>query len=292
MNVTYRQIKWLILIIPTLTIGLWEYVRHQFLLPVLSMEAGNLLAPVIVFVVTMTFLRALFIILEQIQEELHGERSDKAALMERERMARELHDGIAQSLFLLSVQADGLEHDAAAGHVDAGEVRQLRKTVTEVNDYVRHAIASLRLPVVPEGLPWTESVRQLVEDLAAETGLEAECRWELPEDKLSSKEKVELYACLREALVNVRKHAKARHVRLSGEAASGGGWQCRVEDDGIGFPPGNRAEAAGTVYDPQELRPDRYGLRIMRERAAEMGWSLQLERREGWSSVVIVKKTG
>ncbi|MEX2103784.1 MAG: sensor histidine kinase, partial [Bacilli bacterium] len=53
---SYRQIKWLILIIPTLTIGLWEYVRHQFLLPYISMELGNWLAPVIVFVVTITFL--------------------------------------------------------------------------------------------------------------------------------------------------------------------------------------------------------------------------------------------
>lgn len=43
---TYKQIKRLILILPTITIGVWEYVRHQFLLPYISMEAGNWLTPV------------------------------------------------------------------------------------------------------------------------------------------------------------------------------------------------------------------------------------------------------
>ena len=46
------RLKWLILLIPTLTIGLWEYVRHAFLLPYMSMEHGNFLAPFIVLAVT------------------------------------------------------------------------------------------------------------------------------------------------------------------------------------------------------------------------------------------------
>ncbi|WP_269431669.1 hypothetical protein [Bacillus sp. JCM 19034] len=41
---TYKQIKWLILLIPTLTSAAWEYVRHEYLLPYISMEVGNLLS--------------------------------------------------------------------------------------------------------------------------------------------------------------------------------------------------------------------------------------------------------
>ena len=57
---SYKQMKWLILIIPTLTIGIWEYVRHEFLLPYISMDLGNLLAPVIVFWFPYCFLPSYF----------------------------------------------------------------------------------------------------------------------------------------------------------------------------------------------------------------------------------------
>ncbi|WP_247747522.1 hypothetical protein [Alkalihalobacillus sp. BA299] len=77
---TYRQIKMLILLLPTITIGLWEYVRHEFLLPYISMELGNLLAPVIVFVVTMIFLVKLFTMLEHIKEDLEKQNHKKLFL--------------------------------------------------------------------------------------------------------------------------------------------------------------------------------------------------------------------
>ena len=70
------------------------------------MEMGNFLSPILVFIVTLIFLRYLFSVLERMQEELRLEKVKKAALIEREKLARELHDGIAQSLFLLSVKTN------------------------------------------------------------------------------------------------------------------------------------------------------------------------------------------
>lgn len=61
---SYKQIKWMILLIPTITVGLWEYIRHQFLMPYLSMDAGNWLTPVIVYLVSVTLLSRLFLMLE------------------------------------------------------------------------------------------------------------------------------------------------------------------------------------------------------------------------------------
>ncbi|TNJ64784.1 sensor histidine kinase [Paenibacillus hemerocallicola] len=271
---SYKQIKWLILIIPTLTIGLWEYVRHQFLLPYISMELGNWLAPVIVFTVTVIFLTQLFSLLEDMQEELKEARAEKAALEEREKMARELHDGIAQSLFLLAVQVDVLDKRNTGAEA---EIRTFRQTVHEVNGYVRQAIANLRDPVSPDTLPWMELMKSLSMDLAAETGIRADWSWKLPEEKLSAKEKVELYASLREALLNVRKHAYAEHVRISSEEC-GSGWICAVSDDGKGF-------------DGDNLRlTDKFGLKIMRERAVEMGWTFELVREHGISVFRIRKR--
>ena len=71
----YKQIKWLILITPTVTIALWEYLRHEFLLSYITMEMGNFLSPLFVFIVTLVFLRHLFSVLERMQEELRGEKS-------------------------------------------------------------------------------------------------------------------------------------------------------------------------------------------------------------------------
>jgi len=153
MKLSYRQIKWLLLIIPSITIGLWEYVRHEILLPYISMEMGNWLAPFIVLAVTMTFLLKLFAMMEQLQNELNRERVAKAALEERERIARELHDGIAQSLFLLSVKVDQLEK--SGGNVGGKpDVQVVRKTVHQVNEYIRQAISNLRYPPRSDALPW------------------------------------------------------------------------------------------------------------------------------------------
>jgi two-component system nitrate/nitrite sensor histidine kinase NarQ len=67
---SYKQIKWLILIIPAVVSGLWEYVRHRFLLPFISMQLGNWLTPLLVFTVTIVLLLRLFAIYEKMQEEL------------------------------------------------------------------------------------------------------------------------------------------------------------------------------------------------------------------------------
>ncbi|SCW53426.1 two-component system, NarL family, nitrate/nitrite sensor histidine kinase NarQ [Paenibacillus tianmuensis] len=273
----YKHLKSLILIIPTLTIGIWEYVRHAFLLPYISMDLGNWLAPLLVYLVTMTLLRKLFALMEQLQEQLQQERAAKAALEEREKVASELHDGIAQSLFLLSVRVDRMEQSHAA---PMGELYQsLRKTVHEVNDYVRQAINGLRYPVVPQAQPWMESIQHLIADFRKDTGIAVHLEWELSEERMTVKEKVELYATLREALINVFKHAAAANVWIQGKDAHGpgDGWRCTVADDGQGF-----------VSDPLSKK-NGYGLKIIQDRATKMGWTFALGRENGHTVLTINK---
>jgi len=273
-----RRIKWLILLIPTLTIGLWEYVRHAFLLPYVSMDLGNLLAPFIVLGVTLTLVRSLFARMEQSQVALQREKEAKAALEERESLARELHDGISQSMFLLAVKLDQLE-----GLGKDGPVRELatglRETVRVMHEDVRQAISNLRQPPSPESAAWVVPLQELLGETAELTGARAEFVWTIPDDGLTGKEKVELHACVREALVNVRKHAKSSHVFVIGEPDGAGGFLCRIEDDGVGFS-GDPLQAQG-----------RFGLRMVRDRASSMGWSFLAERR-GARTVVELAKRG
>ncbi|WP_282936297.1 histidine kinase [Paenibacillus sp. RC67] len=179
----YKHLKSLILIIPTLTIGLWEYVRHAFFLPYISMELGNWLAPLIVYFVTMTLLRKLFALMEQLHEELQQEKAGKAVLEEREKMAKELHDGIAQSLFLLSVRVDKLAPSFVSTSPSSASSSEaypsLRKTVREVNEYVRQAIANLRYPANVESEPWLSSVTRLIRDFCEDTGILVNMDWKL-----------------------------------------------------------------------------------------------------------------
>jgi two-component system nitrate/nitrite sensor histidine kinase NarQ len=222
----------------------------------------------------MIFLTQLFSVMEDMQEELREARGVKAALEEREKIARELHDGIAQSLFLLAVQVDLLDKRNAG---DTSEIQTFRQTVHEVNGYVRQAIANLRYPASSGSLPWLELMRSLPADFTAETGIPVDWRWTLTEEELSAKERVELYASVREALLNIRKHADARQVWISAEE-SRTEWTCTVLDDGTGF-------------DEQSLRkPDKFGLQIMRERAEEMGWTFELITEQSKTVFRIQKK--
>lgn len=276
MKLSYRTIKHLILWTPTITIGLWEYLRHTVLLPYVSMDLGNLLAPVIVFIVTVTLLRKLFAKLEATQEELQRERMLKAALEEREQLARELHDGISQSLFLLSVKLDKLDRadcSEAAREVSAG----IRETIRRVYDDVRQSIANLRTLPAPGDFSWMASVEALGGE-AADAGIRFECEGRLPDRLLTSKEKVELLAIVREAVLNARKHANARTIRVTMEPSEGGGFRCEIADDGVGL-------------NESDLKAfDRYGIRMMRSRAEEMGWRLGIRSAPGGGTTVTVEK--
>ncbi|WP_338707609.1 MULTISPECIES: sensor histidine kinase [Paenibacillus] len=273
---SYKQIKWMILLIPTFTVGIWEYIRHQFLMPYLSMDAGNWLTPLIVYLVSVTLLSRLFHMLEGARAALEQERAAKAALEARDQLARELHDGISQSLFLLSVKTDKAGRSlAGSGHEH--EIQEIQKTVHEVNTYVRQAIAQLRF--VPSSTVTSEiiSLHAQVEVLVKETVPGAQIHWELKGVTFSAKEQVELLACIREGLLNVRKHAQATRVQVHAEG-NPIAWFIYIQDNGNGL-----------SGDPLHLK-DRYGLRITKERAAEMGWSFTLDSRPGHTRMTIGKE--
>lgn len=271
---SYKQIKWMILFIPTITVGIWEYVRHQFLLPYISMDLGNWLTPVLVYLVSVTLLNRLFHMLEKIQQELQAERAAKVALEAREHLAKELHDGIAQSVFLLSVKVDRLEFTSDQAKYDQ-DIFQIRKTVHEVNRYARQAIANLRYAAASETMvPQRETLDKKVKQIAEEVLVPIEVEWSIPDELLSPKEKVELLASIREAVVNIQKHAQATRGWIKGERlASHSGWIVVIKDNGIGF-----------KEDPYQLK-DSYGLLILQERAKEMNWAFRISTENNYTIV-------
>ncbi|MCQ6282793.1 sensor histidine kinase [Bacillus sp. EB600] len=261
----YKQIKWLILILPTVTIGLWEYARHTFLLPYISMEMGNLLSPLLVFFVTILFLLRLFSILERIQEELKLEKARKAALIEREKLARELHDGIAQSLFLLSVKVNkfGRKNELE----DHPDFQKIKQTLQHAHDDTRQAITNLKHSPNIDSFSWTETIHQYLTELKNNHLMNVDFQWEIEENKLSMKEKVEMFACIKEVVMNVIKHAKTNKIWILAKEIENG-WVCQIKDNGVGFTNEVIQSSKG------------YGLQIIKDRARDMDWVFSMIRND------------
>lgn len=273
---TYKQIKWMILFIPTLTIGVWEYVRHQFLLSYISMDIGNWITPLLVYIVSVTLLSRLFSMLEKIQRELESERANKVALEAREQLAKELHDGVAQSLFLLSVKVDRLEFITDQEKYNH-EIYKIRKTVHEVNRYVRQAISHLSYSTtLAEDAPQRESLNEKVKQIAEEVLISMDVDWNISDESLNPKEKVELLACIREAVINIQKHAHATKGWIEGKGNKEE-WKVTIKDNGIGL-----------LGDPFNYN-DSYGLNIMYERAKEMSWDLRVATENNYTLVELHK---
>lgn len=269
---SYQHIKWMILFVPTLTIGIWEYVRHQFLMPYLSMDAGNWLSPLIVYIVSITLLRGLFTMMENTRAALDHERIDKGKLEERQQLASELHDGVAQSLFLL-----GVKLDQAKRKFDDPEVMQLlhdlSRTVGEANHDVRQAITDLKQPPRQEDAHQS-TLEVRIREMLPLAGVKVDVNWQLSDRCFNTAQQAELLACMREALLNIHKHAGARNAAIHGTGDEQE-WCVIVEDDGTGY-----------VEDSVQ-QPGRFGLRITAERAAQRGWRFEFRRKQGWTQFIL-----
>lgn len=259
---SYKMIKWLILIIPTLTIGLWEYVRHEFLLSYISMELGNILSPIIVFIVTIVFLTKLFSMMEKNQNELNEAKAIQGILLEREKIAAELHDGIAQSLFLLNVQIEQGQQE-----LDHDKYIKLKTNIHKTDAYVREAITSLRSPIHLQGFSWKDSLVQFITELHEDMDIEVIINWKLGEDTLPLKEKIDLLLSIREALYNIKKHSQATCAWIDAFPTVDG-WYCCVKDNGIG------------MQFEQRTPSQKFGIRMIQERANIWNWTFEMERKK------------
>ncbi|HZV49298.1 MAG TPA: GAF domain-containing sensor histidine kinase [Candidatus Dormibacteraeota bacterium] len=194
-------------------------------------------------------------------------------LEERERIARELHDGIIQSLFAVGMGLQG-----AALMISEEEARRrIEEAVGELDRVIRDLrgyIFGLRPGLLAErGLE--ESLRGLAREFEAASGLVTEVEVD-PEVAVGLAPLAsQLVQMAREGLSNVVRHAQARRCRLrlkgEGQAAV-----LSVEDDGVGF-------------DPEQARSAGQGLRNLRERAEALGGGMRISSLPGRGTVVRIR---
>ena len=206
--------------------------------------------------------------------ELRDVEVERAALEERTRLARELHDGLAQNLWLAKLRTGELvsmtdlsvaarraaEEAAAAVDVGLGEARE--------------AVAALRAPT-PAGSGFGDVVRRTVEDYGDRFGLRIEYTFEGdPSTHIAARTQAEILRITQEALTNAARHADAsvvgvrlviHHDRIT----------LRVADNGRGF-------------DPTRVGPSSFGLVSMRERASIIGGRLRVASRTGDGTRIVL----
>ncbi len=198
------------------------------------------------------------------------------AAEERNRLAREIHDTLAQGLAGIAVQLESaealLESGALTPQAQAAIARALALTRTSMEE-ARRSVQDLRAAPL-EG----RTLADALEDLAAEAGRRGGFRvtFEAPGAGRPFPPRVEagLYRIAQEALANAVLHAAPRRARVE-LAATPDGATLTVEDDGRGF-------------DPHRAGRGRFGLKGMTERARLLGATLQLESSPGRGTRVAV----
>ena len=189
---------------------------------------------------------------------------------ERTRIARELHDRVGQSLAYLAFELDRITNRSREGSV-SDDLERLQGEVREVIGEVRETLYDLRTDV-SQGQDLVSTLNTYLHRVKQRRGLEVEFVNDATA-RLPLGVERELWRIAQEAITNVERHARASRVRVSW-ASDGRFGLLEVEDDGQGLV----ATGAG--------RPDSYGILGMRERAAVIGASLEIDSAPGTGTTV------
>ncbi len=185
-------------------------------------------------------------------------------MAERTRLAREIHDGLAQILGFLKLQVAQMSIYFEQGEVEKARqaLHSVYQTLSDAYQEVRQAIDSLRIkPADSRGLGWLE---QTVVEFRENTGIEVSIEGQLEHLNDTPPEvQAQLIRIVQEALSNVRKHAHAKRTWVFVQKREND-LLLEVGDDGIGFAPEDVPQSS------------RHGLRGMQERAELLSADLQI----------------
>lgn len=216
---------------------------------------------------------------------LYARSSAMASLEERNRLSRELHDSVAQSLFsmvlMAQVAATILEQGGEVG-VARQKVATLQETASAALQEMRSLIFELR-PARLEEVGLEVALKQHAQELARRNEIEINfCAEALP--RLPADVEVALFRIAQEALANVVKHARASRASIAIDTDDGQ-VVLTVEDNGVGISAANKQRAASSNGATSRS----LGLTSMRERAALLGGSVSVGPRRPEGTRVVAR---
>lgn len=196
-------------------------------------------------------------------ELAHQQEVELAALRERERLARDMHDSLGHALVTLSVQLEAVQRLYPVNPESASRQINELKTLTRTSmEALRRTLAGLRTPGLNHR-PLAQALSELSQEISQRTSLKMNCRIAPEIEQLNPTLTEAVWRVIQEALMNVEKHAAARSVQID-LAVKPEEVTLLVADDGRGLPP------------DYTHRPGHYGLQGMRERVEGLGGGLTL----------------
>lgn len=208
-------------------------------------------------------------------ERLHKTLKFEAVIQERTRLAREIHDSLAQTLAFLKLTAAQMQNYLGQGDLPRlnQAIKQSYQALAEAYTDTRKTIDDLRLDPQKN---LADSLAQIALNFERENAVPFEFSAASIIPDLPAEIQAQLLRIIQEALNNVRKHARAGHVKLDIHL-----WEqdlvFQVQDDGRGFLPEEVPEIS------------RYGLRGMRERAEAIGADFQVTSQPGQGTSVMIR---
>ena len=203
-------------------------------------------------------------------DALQDRETSKAALLaQRQALAAEVHDSVAQTLSFVKMRLPLLQD--AIGNQDAGAALRycddLRMAVGSAHTNLRQLLTEFRCPVAPEGL--RHALQSSILNFSQRTHVPLTFDDQAPDLILSAAQESQIFHIVQEALANIAKHASARSAWLR-LAQSDGRVEVMIEDDGRGISIDDDVEGG-----------HHFGLGIMRERAARLGGQFEVSARDG-----------
>ncbi|HPF87753.1 MAG TPA: histidine kinase N-terminal 7TM domain-containing protein [Candidatus Limiplasma sp.] len=212
------------------------------------------------------------------QKYILDQNSKLAVSAEREKLARDLHDNLGQVFGFINLQAQGIQNELS--YADTEKINQdLEKLVAagqaahkEIRNYI-HTVRN-----APTKVDFETEIKKEIEAFRAHTKIDVFLDitgidvW----NEIEGNPKTILLNILKEALNNIRKHARnARHAIVSFRCEKDR-LCCTIEDDGDGF-------------DADAISDGQFGLRIMRERAFEIGADIEIDTQPGEGTRILLK---
>lgn len=275
MNIT--RMKWVAAIVPAICIGIFEFARHEFL-NIISMNWGNVLVAVLTGLLFILFSHGIFALMESLYGKLQQEKQETAILQERYRIARELHDNVAQSLFFMNIKLNEIESSWKNGKEPWPAIIELRDAIRLTDAEVRQHISALQTVMPPdEAVELISAIQKRLQQYEMQTGtatnLTAACSRAV---SFSSNQQKKLIHVFQELLLNIRKHAAATQISVI-LADKDETFSMTITDNGKGF-----------ISEDIRQKRASFGFKLLEQDLRSIGANFKIVSSPGTGTTVIV----